>query len=51
MGALREGRRGVIVIGDMDYFGQSQDVANFMDWCREKKLVSRVESPLIRSLF
>lgn len=47
MGALREGRRGVIIIGDMEYFRGNEEMANFIDWCREKKLINRVDGPVI----
>jgi hypothetical protein len=34
VGAMREGRRGVIIIGDMDCFGEKAEMANLIDWCK-----------------
>lgn len=41
--ALREGRRGVILIGDMNNSEANPDFSSFIDWCKEHKLICAVD--------
>ena len=43
LGAMREGRRGVIIIGDIALLQNNSDYMNFFDWCKEKKLINFVD--------
>lgn len=43
LGAMREGRRGVIIMGDMALLQANSDYVNFLDWCKEKKLINIVD--------
>lgn len=48
--AMKEGRRGVIFIGDINNFYGNGEVANFIDWCKEKKLVNSIDAALMTKL-